>query len=162
MNKQETVKLYERHADGLYRLCLMYMKNEQDALDVMQDAMVKLLEREEPFENDEHARRWLIRVCVNRCRDVLTHWWRKTVDVDSCMIPEEGGTEQYMRKKELLEEIMRLPRYSRLAVYLHFYEGYTTAEISRMLSRKESTVRSDLLRGRQKLKLTLSDAGAGL
>ena len=56
------------------------------------------------------------------------------------------------------EAVKALPEQYRAAIHLYYYEGYPTAEIARILQRKESSVRSDLRRGREKLKGILKEA----
>ncbi|MBQ8638933.1 MAG: RNA polymerase sigma factor [Lachnospiraceae bacterium] len=157
MEQQYVLILYERYRDLLYRICCIYMKNEQDALDAMQNTLLKLLERVPPFEDEEHARRWLIRVAVNECKSTLSHWWRQHLDIEECTLMQEDLTEEYMRKQALLDSLLSLPPKQRMVFYLHHYEGYSTGEIAAILSRRETTVRSDLRRAKQRLRVTVDE-----
>ena len=157
MDRRAVQKLYEMNGNSLYRLCCFYMKNEQDAFDAMQNTYLKLLEHETPFESDAHARNWLLRVASNECKNMLRHWWYQTVSVDDCVLTSPNNTESYVEKQALLQEIMKLPKMSRVTLYLYYYEGYSTIEIAEILSMKESSVRSNLLRGRRNLQLELTE-----
>lgn len=155
MNQDTVLQLYETHRHTIYRICLFYMKNEPDALDAMQNTLIRLLEYDRSFESGEHARNWLIRVAVNECKRSLSHWWRRTVDIDSYDIPAENDTDTYVRRQWIADSLNKLSGRCRLILYLFYFEGFSTAEIASLLSMKESTVRSCLSRGRKKLKLEL-------
>ena len=65
------------------------------------------------------------------------------------------------RDGEIWEQVAGLPEPQRLVLYLHYYQGYTTGEISDMLRENHSTVRSRLVQARKKLKLKLEEEGYG-
>ena len=61
----------ERYRDTVFRLAFTYLRNQADADDVTQDVFVKLIRSSHDFENDEHLRRWLIRVTINECKSLF-------------------------------------------------------------------------------------------
>ncbi len=135
----------------VYRICLMYMKNIHDAEDSLQDVFVRLDSHEEVMDSQEHIKAWLITVSANICKDKLKSWWRKSVtDYQDYMnigtVPEN---------KYLLDMVMDLPAKYREVIYLHYYEGYNSTEIAKMLKMKDSTVRSNLMQARRMLKIEL-------
>lgn len=155
-------EIYERQAERVFRLCMIYLKNGSDAQDGMQEVFLKLLEREVLFEDEEHEKAWCIRTAKNYCLDQLKSFWRKkrttlehwkeTADPGSS---EEGA---------LLEMVMELPVKYRDVLYLYYYEEYSVREIGSMLERKESTIQSQLSAGRKKLRQRMEkegDYGAG-
>ncbi len=150
--------LYRRRADLVYRICLTLMRNGPDAEDLTQDVFRKVLERTEPFRDPEHERAWLIVTARNVCRDQLKHWWRtrragaEALDHIAWEQPEDGA---------LWELLLKLPENERLALFLHYHQGYTTEEIARLMGRKPATVRSWLYRGRQRLRPILEANGYG-
>jgi len=157
MDKQQISEIYRENCHTLYRLCCFYMKNEQDALDVMHNTFVKLMEYQGEFEGAAHVKNWLVRVAVNECKDIVRHWWRKTLDVEECILPGRNTVEEYMQSKAVVEQLMKLPVKSRLVLYLFYFEGYATKEIAQILNMNESTVRSALRRGRIKLRLEMEE-----
>ena len=160
MSEGDILKIYEANRDVLYRTCYLYMGNEEDAADAVQNTLVKLMERTEPFEDDHHARNWLLKVAVNECRKTLSHWWRKkrAADIeDFDEFPYNG--ENLISRGEILDAVMHLPKNSRIAIYLYYFEGCSTMKIAEILGRNTVTVRSDLARGRKKLKLDLEAEG---
>lgn len=142
--------LYTAHHATVYRVCLLYLKNRVDAEDITQSVFLNLIRHGMVFASDEHAKAWLIRVASNACKNVLRSWWRNTVAMDESLpVPEPTPQD------ETIVKVLALPDKYKLPLYLHYYEGYTAAEIGQMLGGREATVRSWLLRGRQMLKLEI-------
>jgi RNA polymerase sigma-70 factor (ECF subfamily) len=146
---EEFVRKYESR---LYRTAIAIMGNRADAEDIVQDAFIKVLEKRPSFESPEHEIAWLIRVTVNLCRSRLrSTWWKKTEPLlDS--YPARFESEQ-----QLMETILSLPAKYRIVLHLFYYEGYSTREIADITDQKESTVRSQLTRARQKLGALLKE-----
>ncbi len=82
---------YERHADTVYRVAMMMLKNTADAEDITQNVFVKLMKTPNRFNSDEHIKAWLITVTQNTCRDMAKSRWRskrsdiKGVKEDACL-----------------------------------------------------------------------------
>ena len=138
-SREELAGLYERRFSMVYQICLVLMKSIPDAEDAAQTVFRKVMERTEPFRDPEHEKAWLIVTARNECRNQLKHWWRT----------------------RRAEQVAGLPEPQRLVLYLHYYQGYTTGEISDMLRENHSTVRSRLVQARKKLKLKLEEEGYG-
>lgn len=155
LDEQYVLQIYTRHKNALYRLCYCYMGNVQDASDAMQNTVVKLLERQQRFENAEHERRWLMKVAANECRRLLKHWWRKREDIED--YPEYAAQEERYEENGILTMVMNLPVKYRVPIYMYYYEGYAAAEISELLHIRESTILSQMHRGRQKLKVAITE-----
>lgn len=148
---KEVAEIYNRQADTVYRVCFLFMKNRQDAEDMVQNTFLRLMSRNPHFENAGHEKAWLITTASNLCRDSLRHWWHRTVGIDDA----EASEAPPFSIDETLQKVLDLPANYRTALYLRYYEGYSGAEISRMLHRSESTVRGWLHTGRNLLKLEL-------
>ena len=113
----------------------------------MQETFLRMLSAKPVFESDRHEKAWLIVTASNLCKDALKKWWRKNENIDDYLdIAEEPRQED-----SILEIILQLPNDYKDAVYLYYYEGYTTVEIARHLNCPEATVRSRLMRARNKL-----------
>ena len=147
--KERLTELYDRHVGMVYRICYLFLKNRYDAEDMVQATFLKLLRHGE-FDSPEHEKAWLIVTSSNLCKDYLKHWWRRSVPLES--LPDEKPEPA---DNTVLEQVLQLPQKVRTAVYLYYYEGYSTVELSRMLHKKESTVRGYLHTGRKLLKISL-------
>lgn len=156
-SQRDFTTIYDRNVDTVYRVCYSFMKNRSDAEDMTQEAFVKLLSSGIQFENQRHEKAWLIVTASNLCKDTLKKWWRKTENIDdhtSLTGPERMG------QSDVMEALMSLNKDYKTAVYMYYYEGYTTAEIAEHLNCPEATVRSRLSRARKQLKMLLGgDAG---
>ena len=101
------------------------------------------------FEGEEHEKAWLIRVATNACKDLLRDFFRKnTVPLERI---SEYGEEEKTENWEVLEAVLSLPSKYKNVVYLHYYEGYTAGEISKILGKNVNTVYTYLNRARKLL-----------
>lgn len=149
----EIEQAIERHADMVKHICYVYMKNNSDTEDIFQDVFLKYALFSGSFQSEEHEKAWLIRVTVNRCKDILKSFFKsKVCSLDDI---EEMAASQEEDHREVLGAVMQLPDQYRIVIYLFYYEGYSAAEIARMLKKKENTVYTCLGRGREKLKKLL-------
>lgn len=150
----------ERYRDLIYRIAFAYMRNAADADDVTQDVFVQLLRRTERFESEQHLRRWLVRVCVNRCKSLFRAPWRRVDDIEAH--GELASSSEDGRRRELLEQIMRLPERYRIPIVLHYYAGFSTGEVAQLLHIPAATVRTRLARARARLKTQLEEVSYGI
>ena len=152
---EQAERLANTYADAILRLSYTYLKNTHDAQDICQTVFVKLLMEPREFKSPEHERAYILRMAANACKDLLKSPWRQrsqSLDVGLEVPAPQAGD------GSVLEAVNQLPPHHRAVIYLFYYEGYSTRDIARMLGRKESTVRSDLRRGREKLKKLLKEA----
>ncbi len=151
IDKQQFLEIYGRQVDTVYRLCFSFMKNKADAEDLTQETFLRLLSTGKQFENERHERGWLIVTASNLCKNTLKNWWRRNENLED--YPELSAPET--GEDSVLGAVLKLPGEYKDAVYLYYYEGYTTAEMARFLNCPESTVRSRLMRAKRKLKTLL-------
>ena len=151
MNHEEFTHLAEKYLGTIYRVAFNCLKSAADAEDISQNVFLKLLNTDQKFESDAHARYWLIRVCINECRDMTRrHWWRQpSIEDYAASIPFDSE-----QQSDLFHAVMALPKKYRLPIYLHYYEQYTTREIGELLHLPPNTVGSQLRRGRELLRKT--------
>ncbi len=147
--------MYERHSKAVYGVCLMYLKNKDDAEEAVSESYIRLMESVPRFESDAHAKAYLMRTAVNVCKNLLKSGWRKnTVHDEDVMMymtaPEERG---------IMEEILALPPKYRVIIYMHYYMGYTAKEIAVIMNLSQSAVLSRLSRGRNRLRGILEEGG---
>ena len=146
-NEQYTC-LVNKYIDTVFRIALNYLKNRTDAEDICQNVFLALLTQKKAFQSDDHLRNWLVRVTVNECKKVLRSAWHRRESLDD-HIPSTPFAEP--QHSDLYDSVMSLPVHYRVTLYLHYYEGYTTEEIGKILSLPSATVRTRLRRARQLL-----------
>ena len=145
---------YAACAHSLYRIAMVYLGSPAEAEDVLQDTFVKLLGRGKPFADEEHRKRWLIRVTVNLCKDRLrSAWYRQNVPLEQAALTAAAAEEN----REILELVLRLPAAYKAVVHLHYYEGYTVAEIAKILGLTQGAVKMRLQRGRAYLRMEMEE-----
>ena len=154
MTDEQFTPLAERYMDTVFRVAYSYLRCRDDADDVTQDVLIQLYRQDKAFESDAHVKNWLIRVTVNRCKNVLRAPWHKAEHIADY---ENSLTFEAPACRELFDAVMSLDRRYRLPVLLYYYEGYRQREIAALLGVPEETVRTRLSRARDKLKHILSE-----
>ena len=140
--------IYNRQVSTVYRVCYSYLGNRADAEDATQNVFLRLLRSGASFESGEHEKAWLIRVSANLCKDVLKASVRKNVPLDA--IPEpEAKPQEY---DATLDVVLSLDEKYKDVVYLYYYEGWSTDQISGALGKPPSTIRSYLSEARALLR----------
>ena len=140
-------ELVTQNENRLYRTALAILGCQQEAEDAVQDAFLRYLEKA-PADL-ENSSAWLMRVLVNGCKSRLRLAWRRVGPLPE-MLPTPGPEE-----RQELEELFALPPEDRVAIHLHYYEGYSTDEIAQILGCRPGTVRSRLSRARDRLRKLL-------
>lgn len=149
---EEYTYLADRYIDTVFRVAFQYLKSLSDTEDVTQNVFLKFLNEKKPFENEEHIKRWLIRVTVNECKNVLRSPWRKVGSLEGHSW-EIGFSDPV--HSELFHAVMDLPKKYRVPIYLFYYEGYSSQEIADILKLPKNTVCTHLKRGREVLRKAL-------
>ena len=134
MTEQQFSPLAARYMDTVFRVAYSYLRS--------------------PADDDAHVKNWLIRVTVNRCKNVLRAPWHRTEDIADY---ENSLSFEEPQCHELFDAVMALDRRYRVPVLLYYYEGYRQKEIAGLLDIPEETVRTRLARAREKLKHILSE-----
>ena len=166
MTRVECIEAMRKYANMVMRVALNYCRNKYDAEDITQNVFCKLVKIASDtksksngvleFNDEEHLKRWLIRVTINECHTLfVTPWHKRTSYLEDENIQEKVYRQE--EKSELYEVVMSLPRKYRMVIYLYYYEEYSTKEIGEILDIKEATVRAQLMRGREKIKRKLKE-----
>ena len=149
---KELSQIYDRHVKTVYRICFIYMKNQHDTEDMVQNTFIKLMKDDTQFQSEEHEKAWLIKTATNLCKDHFRSWWSKRVSMDEVA---ELAVDDSLLSNDALKMVLELPDKYKTAVYMYYYEGYSTVEIAKILGKKESTIRGYLHTGRKLLKLEM-------
>ena len=143
---------YKRHVDTVFRVCRIHLRNTADTEDATQDVFLKVLAKPPAFENVEHEKAWLIRVAINRCKDLLKSSWNKRLDMESIPEPASPDASPEDSYDSTLELVMALPENLRSCIYLYYYEGYSAPEIAWFMEKPHSTIRNYLSDARKMLR----------
>ena len=144
MDREE---LFLKWMDQLYRVAFIMLSNTHDAEDAVQETYVRMLIKHPQFIDEEHGKAWLLRVCINICKNQIRFRKRHPqLELEEISIKIDSFQEW-----EVLNEISQLPGKLKDALILHAIEGYSIKEISTILKISEAAVKKRLQRGREAL-----------
>lgn len=150
---QQAEALLEAHGNSILRLAYSYLHSMEDAEEVLQDTLVQYLKTAPRLESRAHEKAWLLRVAGNISKNRISYnRVRSTDELKETLVAQEREDLSFV-----WEAVRELPVQDREVIHLFYYEGYSTKEIAAILQQKETTVRSRLMRGREKLKLILKE-----
>ena len=154
--RQPVDELIACYQDNLYAVAFNICKNQMDAEDVVQETFVQYYTTKKQFEDQQHLRAWLIRVAINKAKNLTRTFWRR----NKCSLEDymETLTFEDTDSRNLFEEVMKLPDKYRIIIHLFYYEDYSVKEIAEILKLSESNVKTRLSRGRTLLKSSLKEA----
>ena len=143
----------EKYSALLYKICFLILKNNEDALDAVSETFSKYYFKKPAFTDDEHEKRWFIKVASNKAKNILRFNLRRN------HVSLEDIKGYYFEKEEenLLYEIFKLKENEKIMLLLHYYEGYKVKEISKILGISENAVFKRLERARKSLKEKICD-----
>lgn len=132
----------------MYKTAYAILSNDDDAADAISDTILACWEKLGQLKEPNYFRTWMTRILVNKCYDILREKEHLLTEDEMPAVPVQD--EQYERA-EWKEAIARMDEKYRVVMLLYYVEGFRTAEISELLEIPESTVRTRLARGREKL-----------
>lgn len=148
MDKEEFIKKLLEYKDTVFRIAYSYTKNKSDAEDISQEVFLKFYTTNAKLESPEQQKAWLIRVTINKLKDLLkSNWFSKRSDETD--IAENFTMNE--SQSEILETVLSLPDKYKIVIHLYYYEGYSLNEISEIIGVKISTLQTRLQRGRKLL-----------
>lgn len=172
MTPENRIRAY---SDMVYRIAFARAGTKADADDIYQEVFLRYIRRAPEFRDEEHAKAWFIKVAVNcsrkflggtsKKREVSGEWLTETETNGPITSASSIGTTPEERifadesKAELYRELQKLSADARLLLHLYYFEELKTAEIAKLMHRKETTVRVQLTRAREKLKAQFEEDG---
>jgi len=165
-------ELVARHRDKIYARAYSMMRNEEEAIDLSQEAWVKAWQRLKQFQGESSFGTWMTRIVINLCLDQLRRHKRQRAESIEAMDEESGGVERHMpvvtvnpteglERVELRQRIdqalSQLSSAHRTAIVLCEFEGMEYKEIAKAMECSIGTVMSRLFYARRKMAALLSD-----
>ncbi len=141
------------HMQSVVRVAYTLVRSIQDAEDLAQDTFLCYLQSGKQFESQEHEKAWLLRVCINKSKNLLGSGWQKSrnpLPEDLMTLPPEENA--------VLGAVLQLDEKYRTPIHLYYYEGYPIADIARLLRLPSATVGTRLARAKAQLKNQLGGA----
>ena len=140
----------------LLRLCIMYLHDEEQAKDAVQETFIKAYRNLDSFRNDASEKTWLTRIAIHTCKNMYRSAWFRHMDrsVTLDMIAERPAPADE-HDDELTTAIMNLPVKLREAALICWLQGMTYDEAADMLGISRQAVGSRLNRARRKLRFAM-------
>jgi RNA polymerase sigma-70 factor (ECF subfamily) len=159
------MQLYDTYCQAMYNVVCRYIKDTEDAKDVMQEGFLKAFLNIEGYQSNASFGAWLKRIIINQSIDYLKKKKITIVATDVAHIEIEATTDwnfnATISKAQILEAIEHLSAHHKIVVKLYLLEGYDHEEISQILEIPIKTSRTHLRRGRLKLQELLKEKGYG-
>ncbi len=148
------VRILNLYENDILRMAYSYLHNMEDAEDIVQETVICYWQKAPENMDMAKEKAWLLTVASNLSKNKIRYKkLRKTDELLDTFAQEEREDLSFV-----WEAVKSLPVKYREAVHLFYYEGYPTRDIAQILHRNESSVRSDLRRGREQLKKILKEA----
>ncbi|WP_340199204.1 RNA polymerase sigma factor [Ascidiimonas sp. W6] len=160
-DRKAQLNLYKKYSEGMYFVAMRFLKNQEDAEDVMQEAFIKAFQRIHQYKAEVTFGAWLKRIVINKCIDHLKGKQIDTFSLEENFLQVTDKNEDWKISSEITidevkKAILTLSDKYRYVITLYLIEGYDHAEISDILKISEVTSRTQLLRGKQKLRELLN------
>ena len=137
---------------SLYHVAKSLLRNDEDCADAIQNAILKAYGKLHTLNNEKYFKTWVTRIVINESYAILRAN-KRLVSYEEYMSDEQAvEADEY---SPVFEEITKMKEKYRIPFVLHYVEGYTTAEIAKMLSLSEGAVKTQLFRARNQLKTQL-------
>lgn len=135
----------------LYCIARSKIDNENDIDDIIQETMIIAFLNIKKLKNNSFFKTWVIRILINNCNKFYKRKKHKSIDEDEG-IKKVSSVEMDLSNIEFKDFISFLNEDERTILTLYYYLGYTTKEISKILSKKEGTICSKISRAKIKIK----------
>jgi len=147
-----------RNQTALFRTARSILKNDQDAEDAVQEAILSAYASLDSLREPERFKPWILRILTNKCYD-LCRKNRPVVDLSDVeeVIPASGT--DCTERLSLWQAVEQLPDDLRTPITLFYYEDLNIRQISLVLDLTQAAVKTRLHRGRERLKLLLGEEG---
>ncbi|WP_367566100.1 RNA polymerase sigma factor [Lacrimispora sp.] len=149
--EEEAERILLKNYESYYRLAYSYVKNEQDALDIVQESAYRIIKECKKLREEAYLSTWIYRIVINASIDFLRKQKGERVSLDQVEIPHE---DRY-KEDDYLELLSSLEEKDRAIVILKYVEEWKMDEIAEILEMNVNTVKARLYRALKKLKIVL-------
>ncbi|MFS4467401.1 RNA polymerase sigma factor [Maribacter sp. 2210JD10-5] len=155
-DRKAQMKLYRQYCDGMYTVAMRFVKNADDAEDVLQEAFIKAFQKIHQFKGDVTFGAWLKRIVINKSIDYLKTKKENLVTLEENYMvsveDEDWTVDDGIKIEDIKKAIDKLSEKYKYIVMMYLIEGYDHSEIANVLNLAETTCRTRLLRGKGQLK----------
>ncbi|MGQ7887025.1 RNA polymerase sigma factor [Paenibacillus sp. WC2504] len=145
------------HKEHVYRLAFSYVKNQEDALDIVQEAIHKAFASVESLKNTASMKSWFYRIVVNTSLDFLRKHKKMQVVDETMLEAMDSGSEDVYANMDLEIALNELPTMYRSVITLRYFEDLKIDEIAEVLSENISTIKTRLYQALRLLRIRMND-----
>ena len=156
-NEKAFLKLIEQEKIKLYKMAYMYMKSENDALDIVQETIMKAFIHIKSVKEEKYFSTWITRILINTALEAIRKN-NKVVIFDKLII-EPVQSSQQEERMDLLKAIRNLDEKYKTVIILKYYHDLTVSDIAEIVQYPEGTVKTNLHRGLNELKKSFIQGG---
>jgi RNA polymerase sigma-70 factor (ECF subfamily) len=146
-----------RYKENIYRLAFNYVKNADDALDIVQESIYKAISSKDSLKNPDYIKTWFYRIVVNTSLDFLRK--KRKVDVvgeESFVSLDSGVVDEY-ENFDLQRALDNLPDNCHTVIILRYFEDFKIEEIAEILNENTNTVKTRLYKSLKLLRIDMND-----
>ena len=159
-NRKAQLEVYQQYCKAMFRVAHRLLDNVEDAEDAMQEAFISAFQKMNQYEGEVTFGGWLKKIVINKSFDILRSkkkrlQIKKEQQVEVTIDEADWEVEETISIEEIKKAILDLPDKYRRVLMLYLIEGYIHEEISQILDITIVASRTQLLRGKQKLKIRL-------
>ena len=167
-NRIAQLQLYNQYCDGMYAVAMRFVKDSMEAEDIVQEAFIKAFAKLHQYKAEVTFGAWLKRIVINKSIDLLKSKKQHMLELDEVHLKVVDSTyenewlvDDAITLDNVKDAIKQLPDKYKYVVMLYLIEGYDHQEIAEILNITEVASRTQLSRGKVKLKeqLTLRSNG---
>lgn len=148
-DKEAFAQLIDQNRQMLYNTALLVLRQEDDALDALQDAILACWENLPSLRKDRYFKTWLVKILLNKCRDVQRG---KSHFAYVEELPESGDEPDWDTSMDVRRTMDKLRENDQLLLSLFYYDDFSVRQIADALSLSEGAVRTRLTRSRERFK----------
>ncbi|MEF9960473.1 MAG: sigma-70 family RNA polymerase sigma factor [Niameybacter sp.] len=153
----EIINYIVSHKDKHYRIAYSYVKNQEDALDIVQDTIVKALKYQHTLREPHYLDTWFIKILINTCKTFLKKQNRYMDIDDETLLSLDAPQLDTYKYFELEDALDQLSYNEKTIILLRYFQQFELQEVSTVMEQNLSTVKSTLYRALKKLKLLLEN-----
>ncbi len=150
-------QLVSQYQKALLRFCYLYLRDQEQARDAVQETFFKAYRNWQSFRGDSGEKTWLMSIALNTCHDMRKSAWFR--HVDRRVTPDDlppASVPFTAKEEELITQVMELPPKLREVILLYYYQAMNVNEIAETLGISHSSVSERLNRARGKLRDALT------
>jgi RNA polymerase sigma-70 factor, ECF subfamily len=145
------------HKNDFYRLAYSYVKNQEDALDIVQESIKKALTSLNKIKKPNSVKSWFYKIVVRTAIDFIRKQKKLTLADDETIDFLSKGKEDTYKNMDLHKALGELPIPYKTVITLRFFEDLKLEEIAEILEENINTVKTRLYKGLKLLRITITE-----